>query len=368
MSRHSTRPPVDPAKTGLAALYAGLVFTLLPLWGLFHNEGRALDISASLDRAMRIIATADPNLVDPANDGRLVYLTGKATTDKILADRPYGMAVHAIRFERKAQMYQWMEVVTRDSFKPNRSVHYSKVWSAHFYDSSRYDRRYRNPSKMAVQSSAITADPVMLGRFTLSPKLTSQIGGAVKVPVSKASLARIDERFRNKMLIDKGDYYLGSDPENPRIGEVRVSYRAILPRQDVTVVARQAGAALEPFVTSTGHTIEQLKGGLVSRRSMLMSAFTFEHSNVTAMRFAYFAILMLGVWLLIGPLVAIFDQSELLASLAAMRRGNSVPLMSIPLAFPTMALAQLYHGGGLNTVLLAVSVLCAAMLVILARR
>ena len=47
--------------------------------------------------------------VDTANDGKLVHLTGLATTEDVLEDNDFGISANAIKLKRAVQMYQWKE-------------------------------------------------------------------------------------------------------------------------------------------------------------------------------------------------------------------------------------------------------------------
>ncbi len=81
------------------ALFAGA----FPL--LWWNEGRALHRARSLDEGASIVVEARADTVDGANDGKLVHLTGLATTSQTIQDPVFEIAATALRFKRVAETY-----------------------------------------------------------------------------------------------------------------------------------------------------------------------------------------------------------------------------------------------------------------------
>ncbi len=47
---------------------------------LFGNETMAVKIARSLDEGARFVIEGDPNRIDPANEGKLVYVSGELKT------------------------------------------------------------------------------------------------------------------------------------------------------------------------------------------------------------------------------------------------------------------------------------------------
>ncbi|MFX4450888.1 hypothetical protein ABTA90_19990, partial [Acinetobacter baumannii] len=74
---------------------------------LFWNEGRAVAAFAALDRGARIVVDVPADRVDPANEGRLVHLTGRATATNPLIDGATGIGGPGLlRLDRQVEMYQ----------------------------------------------------------------------------------------------------------------------------------------------------------------------------------------------------------------------------------------------------------------------
>src|SRR5687768_4768732 len=76
---------------------------------LWWNEGRAVRTARSLEEGAGAVVPVSPARVDPANEGKLVHLSGRATTSEILADPLFKVSANALRLRREVQMYQWTE-------------------------------------------------------------------------------------------------------------------------------------------------------------------------------------------------------------------------------------------------------------------
>ena len=93
-------------------LLIGISFVLL-----FWNEGRAVKTMKTLKEGKGIVVPIRADKLDPENNGKLVHVTGKATTEEILEDSVFNVSIRAIKLKRVVQMYQWKKVVTSKTKK-----------------------------------------------------------------------------------------------------------------------------------------------------------------------------------------------------------------------------------------------------------
>ena len=85
-----------------------LFFAAFPL--LFWNEGRSVHRAQALEEGEKIVVPIDINNVLENNNGKLVHLSGRATTDEVLTDIEFGVEVASvIKLRRVVEMYQWEE-------------------------------------------------------------------------------------------------------------------------------------------------------------------------------------------------------------------------------------------------------------------
>ncbi len=103
--------------------------------------------------------------------------------------------------------------------------------------------------------------------------------------------------------------YVGRDPSQPAIGDMRISFSEV-PLQNASVVAAQAGSGFAPFPTNTGTTVELISPGIVDAKIMFQHA---QEENVT----------MTWMLRLIGVVFMLVGFS--LDAAAARRRGQRHP-------------------------------------------
>ena len=99
--------------TRLGKSIKGVLFGLVLIVGscifLFWNEGRAVQTQRSLTEGASLVVLVDPARVDPANDGKLVHLSGDLKPGAPLTDPDFTVSATALRLVRTVEMYQWKE-------------------------------------------------------------------------------------------------------------------------------------------------------------------------------------------------------------------------------------------------------------------
>ena len=101
----------------------------------------------SLTEGASLVVSADPARVDPANDGKLVHVSGDLKPGAPLTDPDFTVSATALRLVRTVEMYQWKEEIEdRDAQELGGSeetvttYEYHRVWSESRNDSSRFKR------------------------------------------------------------------------------------------------------------------------------------------------------------------------------------------------------------------------------------
>lgn len=228
---------------GLGVLVGGELFAL----------GRADDALES----GRLVVSVDAGRVDPANEGRLVHMTGELSTREVLVDPIFHVSVSALRLVRHVEMYQWQErMVDREQRVDGgtRTVsepQYEGTWSAEPIDSDGFEQEegHENPEFPAEDETLVTSRP-MVGAFSVPPELLEGVTETEALAPDSAaargvSLEGREGRIWNDLL------YVGQDPSNPRVGDLRVRF-ARTPFTNVTVVGAQRGSELKTWTAPSG--------------------------------------------------------------------------------------------------------------------
>jgi hypothetical protein len=288
---------------------------------LYWNEGRAIRSHAAIrEEASSVHSVTDSSQVNPANEGKLVYVTGRAATKDVLSDAEFGISEQALRLERLAEIYQWEGATTDPAklarglnqgsdgvplFGPNRQMEinrlYSKGWSLKPRSSEtfKYPEGHQNPpvTQFWKERKVWTAKEIRLGAYILPPALVSEIDRE-QIPATPALLDRVPGELRKHLQIREGRFYLAQDPRqsNEQVGDVRFSFRVVRPTV-VSILARQAGNSFEPFTASNGTEAFRLIMGEQNAGSML----GIQHSESTAhawsIRAFGFVLMFLGITL-----------------------------------------------------------------------
>jgi hypothetical protein len=93
----------------IVGVLIGLVMVIASIVVLFWNEGRAIQTARSLAEGAGLVADVDSTRVDPANEGKLVHISGDLTAPGRLSDAEFGVTAKGLRLVRTVEMYQWKE-------------------------------------------------------------------------------------------------------------------------------------------------------------------------------------------------------------------------------------------------------------------
>ena len=263
----------------------GLMFVVGSIGVLFWNEGRAIRTAQGLTEGAGIVRSVAAERVDPANDGRLIHVTGMLSTGGTVSDPDFALRVNAVRLVRHVDVYQWKEEThseTRTKFgggeERTTTYKYVRTWSDKPIDSDRFrePRGHTNPV-MIYQSRDLLAPGTRLGVFAVPDSLLRNFGEPRRVAATEMQANALQIRVNKSVAVNDGVLYVGRDPSQPAIGDMRISF-AEVPLQTASVVAAQAGSGFAPFPTHTGTTVELIAAGTVPAKIMFQHA---EEENVT---------------------------------------------------------------------------------------
>src|SRR5881394_3204046 len=73
----------------------GIVFAVAAVPLLWWNEGRAVQTYESLKEGAAAVVEARADVISPATAGKLVHVSGLATTQEVLRDPTFGVSAQA---------------------------------------------------------------------------------------------------------------------------------------------------------------------------------------------------------------------------------------------------------------------------------
>lgn len=356
-------------KESVKSVVVGLALFVAAFPVLFLNEGRAVKTEKSLEEGQGAVISVKADAVDPANEKKLVHLTGAAATTETLADAEFGVAANAIKLRRNVEMYQWKEKEESKTEKSaggssttTKTYSYEKDWSDEVVSSADFQETgHDNPESMPYESKEEVAQVVTLGAFQLTPSLVAQMDEYEPVQADPAALP---EPVKETVKSNEGGYYIGADPKAPQVGDVRIRFEAVNPGP-VSVVSQQAGNTFEAYHASAGMDIEMLKRGVHTAQAMFQSALAANTMLTWILRAVGLVLMFLGLVLVFRPLSVVGDVIPMIGSMLAFGTGLFALVISFALSVGTIAVAWVVYRPVLGIILLTVAI---ALLVMLAMR
>ena len=305
-----------------AGIATGFVLIAVATWLLWWNEGRTFKTAGAIGEAELVTQDVqDISRVDPALEGKVIHATGRATTQEVLRDPVFGVSINAISLKREAEFFQWKEDSRKESRKKLgggeetvTTYTYSKEWLSSPVDSNNFhdpSYRNRNTTLANVEDSTIWAKTVTFGAYTLPDFLKHSIGGAQPMTLqsvdvrSVAGLMSTNRSPRDMVHVSGSTVYLGRNPGNPQIGDVRVTFQQT-PPADVSIIAQVIRNTFEPFTASNGYTFSRLTMGTAGMAKMFEGARSDNAILAWVLR-------VIGVLLAVGGLRMVFRILSVIA-------------------------------------------------------
>ncbi len=345
----------------------GMLFGFLMLIAmvilLFWNEGRAVQTAKSLDEGAGAVISVSADAPDPANEGRLVHVSGRADVKEMLTDPALGISARGIALSRNVEMYQWQESSKSETRKKLgggeetvTTYSYSKGWSTQPVDSSRFQQSegHDNPP-MALASDSFMADTGTLGGWELHRNILSKIGGSEKVPLPKELEDTVRQALgtARPVRISDGAVYAGRDPLSPQVGDLRISY-SLVGAKDISVIARQAGDSFAPYQTQAGDALEMVDTGIVPAGQMFKSAQSANATLTWILRAVGLFLLFVAFGLIAGPVGVVFDVIPMLGSIARLGTGLIAFAAAILVGSITIGIAWFWYRPLMTVIIIAI--------------
>lgn len=329
----------------------GILLVLGTCAGLFWNEGRAVQTARSLAEGGAVVIDVDAAAVDPANEGKLVHVQGALKTTAPLVDPDLLVEAQGARLVRKVEMYQWKEQSRTETHKrvgggEDRvtTYTYTRVWDDERIDSNRFNRRsgHENP-EMRYKEREMLAQDAALGGFRPGPTALHRLPTTLDHRVDEALAGRLKAKFgTTPVQVVDGKVYFAADPAQPRVGDLRITYR-LAPPGPASFIARQEGRDLAEYQSEAGDKLLLAAAGEVPASVMFKEA---ERENMIltwAIRLLGVIFMALGWYLILSPIAVVGDLVPFVGSILDAGAGIVAVLLTAVLAPLVIAMAWLWY-------------------------
>lgn len=327
---------------------------------LFWNEGRAVQTARSLTEGEHAVIDADPGKVEPANEGRLVHVSGDLATKATLADSEFGISAKAARLVRTVETYQWKEeshTETRKNLGGSEdkvtTYTYVQAWSEQHIDSSHFRQPggHVNPPQKYRRFEAAARDAT-LGAFRPSEAVLRRLPATESFRVDPAVATALSGRI-GPMSVADGVIFVGANTAQPRIGDMRVSYH-IAPTGPTSVIGRQTGADFAEYQTKAGDRLLLAATGAVSADAMFKQAESENRILTWILRGGGTIAVFVGFVLIGRPLAVVGSVVPLIGDVVGAGLGFAAFLMTAIVVPIIIAIAWLWYRPLISLLVLAI--------------
>jgi hypothetical protein len=334
----------------IVGVLIGIVLVIASVVVLFWNEGRAVQTSRSLGEGAGIVIDVAPARIDPADEGKLVHVTGDLKAERPLSDQEFGMTADGLRLVRRVGMFQWKEERRTERHRnlggsedEVTTYSYHRVWSDSPINSGdfRHPDGHENPP-MRYQQLAVVARDARLGAFQPGEQVLRLLPAREAVRVDPALASTLQSRVGGPVQVVDGSIYIGRDPGDPHLGDLRISYE-LAPNGTVSIIGRQSGSDLTQYQTQAGDQLLMAEPGVRSAPEMFKEA-SDENRHLTWILRAVGAVLMFaGFALVLRPLVTVADVVPFVGSILGAGVALVALVLTAALAPLVIALAWLWY-------------------------
>jgi hypothetical protein len=329
----------------IVGAFLGLLLFVGSIVLLSWNEGRAVDAITALNAGAKVVVPVSAESVAPANEGRLIHVSGPVTVSGPLTDTAFHVsAAGVLRLERRVEMYQWRQTEESKTEKSlgggettTTTYRYAKEWSEQLINSGSFKKQegHVNPA-MPYHTTTIDARGAKLGAFTLDQSQIKKIDAFVDLPADVTTAEPSGFRWIGDHL------YRGTSPDQPQVGDLRVGFR-VVPAQTISVVAAQMGSTLAGFAGEREHIINLVEVGTHSAAAMFQDAKSDETILTWVLRAVGFFMMLIGLMLMASPIAWLASVVPFLEGVVNVAASGLAVIVAVPLTLGVIAVAWLAH-------------------------
>ncbi|PIE89913.1 MAG: hypothetical protein CR997_08850 [Acidobacteria bacterium] len=353
-------------KDSIGGIFFGIIMVIASFILLFWNEGRAVKRAQALEEGAASVISVSSLEIDPANEGKLVHVTGETQTSEILSDSNFKVSQKAIQLTRSSEMYQWeekKESKTKEKVggkkETTTTYTYRKVWSAAAIDSSNFKKPdgHDNPGGILYPQESRQAEEVKLDAFRLTSSQISSISGFQPLALPHDVLDTIPLENHSKFQIEGNTLYYGKDPSNPEIGDLKIQFRYIPPGQTISVIAQQKGNSFLPYVAKSGSQIDLLSSGSLTAEAMFQSEMRSNTILTWVIRIGGFFLMFIGFRVMFNIFRTLAAVVPFIAKIVGFGLSLLSGLLAASFTLLTIAIAWLFYRPLLSIILIVVVVI-----------
>jgi len=323
-------------KGALIKIVVGFILLIACIWLLFWNEGRSVKTYRALVEGAGLVVSVDNGSVDPANEGKLVHVSGPVKPVGVPEDDVLGVSAEgAAGLQRIVEMYQWVETSKSETRKQLggseetvTTYSYHKEWNQREISSNSFRQSGHDNPQKPIDDANFAVPSATIGAFSVDGRAVARLGDERPVPLTAIDANRLGEAVTLGKPVSTiaGQAVFSFDPQNPQVGDIRIRFE----RSDIaeaSFVGAQHGAGLAPYKTTNGRDLFLSEAGIADAAAMFDAAQS-ENTIIT--------------WLVrAGGLIGIFVGFAFILSILGVI-ADVVPFVGSIVRFGTTAIALIF--------------------------
>ena len=306
----------DRVASSIGCLLAGLFLVVGACIGLFWNEGHSVRVANALIEAQGKVESVPAARRDPNHDGQLVHVSGQATSEAGVSDDAFGVRAKGLKLSRRVEMYQWTEKESNSGGE--RKYTYSRNWETSPVSSRdfQYTLGHTNPPFPAYQTQEFGAADATIGGFPVGATAVLRLRALEPFPAPLSGLPKAQATAGRLTQLVGGQYYVGTDPGSPRVGDVRITYH-VEPEGSASFIGVQQADGLQAYRATNGEEVLLGYPGLLSADQVIAKGQNDNALMTWILRVAGLLGLLFGFWMLFMPVNLLASYVPLLGSLVS---------------------------------------------------
>ncbi len=313
--------------------FVRMLFGVLALLGamvlLWTNEGR-VNLADVAVKSKPVSA----DVIDPANEGAFVSVTGRLDTAVPTTDDLYLRQAEFIQVKRWVEMYAWVE--KEESDDNSTSYNYELTWTNDPRPAEEFNSPdgHRNPP-LPVENATFTAVSATLGAFQID---TQQM----ELPRPEPLVLSFQNVLEGPYRISEEYLFEGKGAlQNPKLGDVRVSFTAVPAGITATVFGVQTRQGFAPYDYRGRAKLYRILAG--SQADAIKQLDTEYKIMLWGFRVIGFFAMWLGFGLLVSPLTALLRFIPVLGNLGRKAIGALTFVLALLLSLIIIIISALLH-------------------------
>ncbi len=364
---HFTETTKTSYGSNIGNSFKGIIFGFILLVGsvvtLWWNESRSVNQADALNEMNAKIVTLPDSIYHPEHENKAVLVQGEVKPIAQVEDTLFGVKSDGLVLRRAVEMYQWRENTSSKSeeklgggTETVTTYDYVKEWSSRIYNSSsfKHPQGHYNPA-MDYKSQTFTTD-ANIGGYYLSKNMIGKIGASqtynglssmpkkIGMADNHMSFLYMGQKLQHSKAVDLNGSLKtaavneSSSPQNPKVGDVKISY-TYAPAGQYSIAAKSQNRALVNYTTSNNSSFAFIRSGIVSAKQIFQDELDANSTLTWILRLVGLAMMFISFSLIMGPLSTLAKVIPMLGSLVGGATGIIAGVLTFVLGSIVISLA-----------------------------